>query len=63
MLIMPSDLVLSSTLIGLNYLCFELIFMVPKVFGPLKFDCTLYSFVKKVEKHKHVSRHLNLNLP
>ena len=36
---MPSDLALSSTLIGSNYPCLELIFMVPKVFEPLKFDC------------------------
>ena len=27
------------TLIGSNYPCLELIFMVPKVFEPLKFDC------------------------
>ena len=37
--IMPPDLVLLSTLIGSNYPCLELIFMVPKVFEPLKFDC------------------------
>ena len=36
---MPPDLVLLSTLIGSNYPCLELIFMVPKVFEPLKFDC------------------------
>ena len=33
---MPPDLALSSTLIGSNYPCLELIFMVPKVFEPLK---------------------------
>ena len=38
-LIMPPDLALLSTLIGSNYSCLELIFMVPKVFEPLKFDC------------------------
>ena len=38
-LIMPPDLALSSTLIGSNYPCLELIFMVPKVFEPLKFNC------------------------
>ena len=38
---MPHDLRLSSTLIGSNYPCLELIFMVPKVFQPLKFDCIL----------------------
>ena len=38
-LIMPPDLALLSTLIGSNYPCLELIFMVPKVFEPLNFDC------------------------
>ena len=36
---MPPDLALLSTLIGSNYPSLELIFMVPKVFEPLKFDC------------------------
>ena len=35
--IMPPGLALLSTLTGSN--CVELIFMVPKVFKPLKFDC------------------------
>ena len=38
-LIMRPDLALLPTLIGSNYSCLELIFMVPKVFEPLKFDC------------------------
>ena len=38
-LIMPPDLALLSTLIGSKYPCLELIFMVPKVFEPLKFYC------------------------
>ena len=38
---MPPDLALLSTLIGSNYPCLELIFMVPKVFKPLKFDCII----------------------
>ena len=38
---MPPDLVLLSTLNGSNYPCLELNFMVPKVFEPLKFDCSL----------------------
>ena len=38
-LIMPSDLALLSTLIGSKYPCLELLFMVPEVFEPLKFDC------------------------
>ena len=39
-LIKSPDLALLSTLIGSNYPCLELIFMVPKVFEPLNFDCT-----------------------
>ena len=39
-LIMPPDLALLSTLIGSNYPCLELIFMVPQVFEPLKIYCT-----------------------
>ena len=38
-LLCSPDLALSSTLIGSNYPCLELIFMVPKVFERLKFDC------------------------
>ena len=40
---MPPHLALLSILTGLNYPCLELIFMVPKVFEPLKFDCTFIS--------------------
>ena len=36
---MPPDLALLSALIGSNYPCLELIFMVPKMFEPLKFYC------------------------
>ena len=39
--IRPSDLELLSSLISSNYPCLELIFMVPRVFEPLKFDCNL----------------------
>ena len=35
----PSVLVLCLTLISSNYPCLEHIFIVPKVFEPLKFDC------------------------
>ena len=45
-LIMSPDLALSSTLIGSNYPCLELIFMVPKVFEPLKFDCICSQHLK-----------------
>ena len=38
---MPPDLALLSTLIGSkNPSCLELIFMIRKVFEPLKFDCS-----------------------
>ena len=36
---MLPDLALLSILIGSNYPCLELIFMVPQVLEPLKFDC------------------------
>ena len=36
---MPFDLALLPTLFGSNHPCLELIFMVPKVFEPLMFDC------------------------
>ena len=36
---MPRDLALLSTLTGSNYSSLELIFVVTKVFEPLKFDC------------------------
>ena len=41
-LIIPPDLALLSILIGSNYPCLELVFMVPKVFEPLKFDCIFF---------------------
>ena len=44
---MPPDVALLSALIGSNYPCLELIFMVPKVFEPLKFDCNICSYGKK----------------
>ena len=42
--IMPLDLALLLTFTGSNYPCLELIFMVPKVFEPLKF----YSIFVKI---------------
>ena len=36
---MPPDLALLSTLISSNHSCLQLIFMIPKVFEPLQFDC------------------------
>ena len=47
---MPPDLALLSTLIGSNYPCLELIFMVPKVFEPLKFDCSHYQHLYLISK-------------
>ena len=49
-LIMSPDLALSSTRIGSNYPCLELIFMVPKVFELLKFDCTGWNRGKSLQK-------------
>ena len=46
---MPPGLALLSTLNGSNYPCLELIFMVPKVFEPLKLDCIYQSVVLCVE--------------
>ena len=40
---MPRDLALLSIFVGLNNPCLELIFMVPKVFEPLKFDSIIFS--------------------
>ena len=40
-ILISSDLAPLSTLTGSNYPCLELIFMVPKVFEPLKFDCIM----------------------
>ena len=37
---MPPDLPLLSTFIGSYYPCLELISKAPKVFEPMKFDCT-----------------------
>ena len=37
---MPPDLALLPTRNGSNYPCLDLTFMVPKVFEPLKLDCT-----------------------
>ena len=45
---MPPDLALLSTLNGTNYPCLELIFMVLKVFEPLKFDCMICPPVREV---------------
>ena len=45
---MPPDLALLSTLIGSNYSCLQLIFIVPKVFEPFKIDCKcLYFLINK----------------
>ena len=52
--IMPPDLALLSTLIGLNYPYLELIFMVQKVFEPLKFYC-IYSGLYLPSKKQEIS--------
>ena len=45
-LFLPPDLALGLTLISSNYPCLELIFMVPKVFEPLKFYCNWFYYFK-----------------
>ena len=47
---MTPYLALLSTLTGSNYPCLELIFMVPKVFEPLKFDC-IFNNARFLHKH------------
>ena len=47
---MPPDLALLSTLIGSNYPCLKLIFMVPQVFEPLKFNCICTMFHAIISK-------------
>ena len=42
---LPSDLALWLTLSGSNYPYLEQISMVPKMFEPLKFDCTSYDLI------------------
>ena len=51
--IIPSDLEILSILFGSNYPCLELIFMVPKVFEPLKFD--LYTKALSYHSSKYVT--------
>ena len=60
---MPPDLALLSILVGSNYLCLELICMVPKVFEPLKFDCTFVSLCgsKMCEVNTVVERRCGLD--
>ena len=55
-LIMPPDLALLSTLTDLNYPCLELIFIVPKVFEPLKFDCIRQNHwtINKGQRHRRL---------
>ena len=47
--ILPPDPALGLTLINSNYPCLEHIFMVPKVFEPLKFYCT-YMIDQKTDR-------------
>ena len=56
-LIKPPDWALLSTLIGSNYPCLELIFMVPKVFEPLKFDC-ITSAIATPNVYAQVIKHI-----
>ena len=42
---LPTDLVLRLTLSGSNYSCLNQISMVPRMFEPLKFNCTVRLFL------------------
>ena len=54
---MPSDLALSSTHTGSNYPCLELVFMVPKVFEPLKFDCIyIYIYIYRERERERYNK-------
>ena len=53
--IMYSGMALIITLRGSNYRCLEQIFMVPKEFEPLKFDCTRLSIQKCQVERRHNS--------
>ena len=66
-LIMPPYLALLSTLIISNYPYLELVFMVPTVFEPLKFDCIMLSGNKQttlnisntdISKHSIISKNI-----
>ena len=46
--IMPPDLGQGLRLISSNYPCLKLIFMVPKVFEPLKFYCIYNKYALKM---------------
>ena len=50
--IKPPDLALWLTVISSNYLCLEHIFMVPKLFEPLKFHCTYFSLYTQQQKKR-----------
>ena len=52
---MPPDLALRITLISSNYPCLELIFMVPKVFEPLKYDCICRKVLGQVYREVNFS--------
>ena len=52
---MPPDLALLSTLIGSNYPCLELIFIVPKMFQPLKFECIYIRFNQNLDEQAYIS--------
>ena len=59
---MPLDLALLSNLTGSNYLCLELISMVPKAFEPLKFYCIWTRHLSFVFDHTDVKMILRISL-
>ena len=59
---MLPDLALLSTLIGSNYPCLKLIYLVPKVFEPLKFDCNTMENLKWTDSHTVIPEYIVHNL-
>ena len=51
---MPPDLALRLTLTSLNYPCLEHIFIVPKMFEPLKFYCNLFQYTIAAGKNEYL---------
>ena len=51
---MPPDLALWLTLVSLNNSCFDHILMIPKLFEPLKFNCTcILNLCMTYDRQKH----------
>ena len=53
-IIFPPNLALKLTLISSNYPCLEHIFMVPKVFEPMRFYCNILSAAKRTRTKEYL---------